>query len=347
MTNINPNGPSVHPVPNGSDAIRQITTNKLVEPLIECGSMQIIVKTLTDESIVLWVNPLDTVERVMQMIQAKTCVEPEQQRLIFSEKHLGNNRLLQDYGIGNEATIRLVIRLLGGSYYSRGQSTSSNDYSSYSSGYNTGSSSSGYNTGSSSGYNSDYSNYSGGYNTGSSSSYSNSTGYNSDSTSCSYNTGRNQGRSEAYTNANGGNVYSKSVYYSGSYSEPSDFNINPNAYKDGYNQGKQDYNDGYRPSGSNLNTRSNTNGNSRRKKEFRFCEAVLVHEIDSPSDYDRSYKNWNYNQQPVHTRTPSSSRSSTNNSSSSSNLPYGWSCSSYESSDSSTYGAQKIGSYRY
>jgi len=35
-------------------------------------------------------------------------------------------------------------------------------------------------------------------------------------------------------------------------------------------------------------------GGMPRKKQFRYCEAVLVHETYSPSDYDRSYKSYSY-----------------------------------------------------
>ncbi len=33
----------------------------------------------------------------------------------------------------------------------------------------------------------------------------------------------------------------------------------------------------------------------RRPKQFRYCDAVLVHETYSCDDYDRSYKSYNYN----------------------------------------------------
>ena len=35
-------------------------------------------------------------------------------------------------------------------------------------------------------------------------------------------------------------------------------------------------------------------GGMPKKKQFRYCEAVLVHETYSPDDYDRSYKSYNY-----------------------------------------------------
>ena len=220
---LNPIEIHSQPNPNGSDAIRQITTNKFIEPPIERGTMQIIVKTLTNTSFVLWVNPQDRVGRIKQMIQDKTCIDPEQQRLIFAEKQLDNHRRLQDYGIDSESTIRLVLRLAAGSY-------------------------------------------------------------------------------------------------------------------------------------SNLNS----NPDPTRKKQFRYCEAVLVHETYSPSDYDRSYKSYRYDNVYDLARSASSSYSNSTgynssgssyaNSSggvySSSTASYGGNY-TYGSSSSSTYGSQSIGSYRY
>ena len=205
--------------------------------------MQIIVKTLTNTSFVLWVNPQDRVERIKQLIRDKTCIDPEQQRLIFSEKQLDNHIRLQDYGIDSESTIRLVLRLAAGSY----------------------------------------------------------------------------------------------------------FNLNPNP-------------------------------DPTRKKQFRYCNAVLVHETYSPSDYDRSYKSYRYDNYYDLQRTASNSSYSNSTGSSSSGYNSSGSsyanstgssssCSSYAnstgssyanssgssyggnytygSSSSSTYGSQSIGSYRY
>ena len=204
--------------------------------------MQIIVKTLTNTSFVLWVNPQDRVGRIKQMIQDKTCIDPEQQRLIFAEKQLDNHRRLQDYGIDSESTIRLVLRLAAGSYSNLNsnpdptrkkqfryceavlvhETYSPSDYDRsyksyrYDNVYDLArSASSSYSN--STGYNSSGSSYSNstGYNS-SSSSYSNSTGYNSSGSSYSNSTGYNSSGS-SYANSSGGVYSSSTASYGGNY----------------------------------------------------------------------------------------------------------------------------------
>ena len=100
-------------------------------------------------------------------------------------------------------------------------------------------------------------------------------------------------------------------------------------------------------------------GGMPRKKQFRYCEAVLVHETYSPDDYDRSYKSYNYdtaNSYGGGSTYNGSSSSSTYNSSSNGgygygNTPnagtYGYLGSGYSSTygGSSSYGSS--GGYKY
>jgi hypothetical protein len=90
--------------------IQTSSSNRRLVPIRE-GTMHIMIKNLANRSIILCVNPLDTIQRVKQMVQIITNISPDKQRLIFSGHLLDDSRRLQSYNISHQSTIFLVLRL--------------------------------------------------------------------------------------------------------------------------------------------------------------------------------------------------------------------------------------------
>ena len=62
------------------------------------------------KTIILEVEPSDTIENVKQKIEAREGISPDQQRLIFSGIKLEDSNKLQQYNIQTETTIYLILK---------------------------------------------------------------------------------------------------------------------------------------------------------------------------------------------------------------------------------------------
>jgi ubiquitin len=78
------------------------------------GGMQLFVKTLTGKTVSIEVEEGESIEDVKAKIAEKEGIPPEQQRLIFGGQQLQDAKTLDDYGVGDDATLHLVLRLRGG-----------------------------------------------------------------------------------------------------------------------------------------------------------------------------------------------------------------------------------------
>jgi ubiquitin len=81
------------------------------------GGMQLFVKTLTGKTVSIEVEEGESIEDVKAKIAEKEGIPPEQQRLIFGGQQLQDSKTLDDYNVGDDATLHLVLRLRGGGMF--------------------------------------------------------------------------------------------------------------------------------------------------------------------------------------------------------------------------------------
>ncbi len=77
-------------------------------------AFQNFVRTTSGRTLVLDVAPIDTVEAVKLQVLDRERTPPALQRLLRGGIQLADGRTLADCGVGNEATVFLVLRLRGG-----------------------------------------------------------------------------------------------------------------------------------------------------------------------------------------------------------------------------------------
>eukprot|EP01083_Nonionella_stella_P094403 264826_1 len=86
--------------------------NRLDE-FVNKRSYDIFVKTQTGKTLILDMEPNDTIQTLKTKINTAEGIPFEQQRLVYAGESLENGRTLSQYNIQNKATVYLVLRLCG------------------------------------------------------------------------------------------------------------------------------------------------------------------------------------------------------------------------------------------
>ena len=76
--------------------------------------MQLFVLTPTGKTIGMYIKPSERILAIIEDIEEKEGIPPQEQRLIYGGKELEEEYTLMDYNIQKESTIHLLLRLFGG-----------------------------------------------------------------------------------------------------------------------------------------------------------------------------------------------------------------------------------------
>ncbi|KAL3810073.1 hypothetical protein ACHAXA_011806 [Cyclostephanos tholiformis] len=98
----------------GAALVRPYYPSALESVLVLRGGMQLFVKTLTGKTVSIEVEEGESIEEIKAKISEKEGIPPEQQRIIFGGQQLQDGKTIDDYNIGDDATLHLVLRLRGG-----------------------------------------------------------------------------------------------------------------------------------------------------------------------------------------------------------------------------------------
>lgn len=88
------------------------TPSCLSQTLAIRGGMSLFVKTMTGKTVSIEVEEGESIEDVKAKISEKEGIPAEQQRLIFGGQQLEDCKSLEDYGVNDDDTFHLVLRLV-------------------------------------------------------------------------------------------------------------------------------------------------------------------------------------------------------------------------------------------